>query len=58
VGAHVARPVNNVAREAIDGRQAFEHLLVGWRMDRRTVWGGVTRLVNRNGAERDASGAP
>ena len=58
VGAHVARPVDDIVRGVIDGQQAFEHLLVGWRMDRRTVWGGVTRLVIRNGAERDASGAP
>jgi hypothetical protein len=37
VGAHVARPVDDVARRIVDRGQAFEHLLIGRRIDRRAV---------------------
>jgi hypothetical protein len=37
VGAHIARPVDDVARRIVDRRQAFEHLLTGRRIDDRSV---------------------
>ncbi len=37
VGAHIARPVDDVARGVVDGRQALEHLLISRRKDRRAV---------------------
>jgi hypothetical protein len=40
VGTHVARPIDDVARRIVDRRQAFEHLLIGWRTDRRAVGRG------------------
>jgi hypothetical protein len=40
VSAHVARPVDDIARRVIDRGQAFEHLLIGRRIDRRAVGRG------------------
>ena len=37
VGAHVARPVDDVARRVVDRRHALEHLLVGRRVDDAAV---------------------
>ncbi len=41
VGAHIARPVDDVARRVVDGRQALEHLLIRGRKNRRAVVRGV-----------------
>jgi hypothetical protein len=40
VGAHVARPVDDVARRIVDRGQALEHLLKGRRKDDGAVGRG------------------
>ena len=41
VRPHVARPIDDVARRIVDRWQAFEHLLIGGRVDDRAVGAGV-----------------
>jgi hypothetical protein len=41
LGAHIARPIDDVAHRVVDRRQAFEHLPVGRRIKRGAVRRGV-----------------